>query len=484
MKGNDVLEENGTNGRFPAVQLPVIGTGQMKVTAYADREGRLHSAALNEAIRKLSETGGGRVTVPAGLWRSGPIRLCSHVELHLERGALVVFEYSREEYPLIRTSYEGSDRIRAVSPVSAADANDIAITGEGILDGSGHKWRVVKKDKMTSGQWNALISSGGITEGNVWFPSESSRDGHRNPDIRPDEEDALNRAEAYYDYYRPVMVSLVRCRRVLLKGVTFQNSPAWNLHPLFCGDLTIDGVTVRNPWYAQNGDGLDLESCRNVLIRDSNFDVGDDAICMKSGKNAEGRSVPGPTEFVTIEGCTVYHGHGGFVVGSEMSRGVTHIRVKNCTFIGTDIGIRFKSTLGRGGTVEAIRLEQIRMIDIKKEAILFSMQYGGAMRGTPAREDIPEFKNIVLKDIVCLGAETAFRAAGLPELPIHDILLMDSSIRAKKGIFCENGKNIRFQNVELTETREDGGTSGEEKKYFPDNRIDDIQQTSKDSPIL
>lgn len=448
------------DNRFPGVVLPAIGDGHLNISYYADGQGNIDSRSLNRAIEGLSANGGGKVVVPAGLWLSGPIKLASRIDFHLERGALLKFRTGKEEYPLIETNYEGTARIRAVSPLWAKDAEDIAVTGEGILDGSGHKWRVVKKDKLTEGQWKALTSGGGLTEGTVWFPSQSSRDGHRNPEIAPDGKDALIKAAAYHDYYRPVMVSLIRCRRVLLEGVTFQNSPAWNLHPLFCENLTIRRVTVRNPWYAQNGDGLDLESCRFVDIIDSSFDVGDDAICMKSGKNAEGRKIPGPTEFVTIEGCTVYHGHGGFVVGSEMSRGVRKVRVRNCTFIGTDIGIRFKSTLGRGGVVEDIDMEQIRMVDIKKEAILFSMQYGGAMAEEPDREDIPEFKNIRLNKIVCHGAGTAFGVSGLTGYPIHDIELSDSHIRAKKGFYCEDGKRIVFRNVEIAE---DG--SGETKRY-------------------
>lgn len=144
---------------------------------------------------------------------------------------------------------------------------------------------------MTDGQWNALLKRGGVTKGEgsklVWFPSQSSYDGHMNKDIKPDEENALERAKPYFDYYRPVMVSLVKCKKILLEGVTFQNSPAWNVHPLFCEHLTLRNAFIRNPWNAQNGDGLDLESCKYVDVINTSFDVGDDAICMKAGKNAK-----------------------------------------------------------------------------------------------------------------------------------------------------------------------------------------------------
>ena len=162
-------------------------------------------------------------------------------------------------------------------------------------------------------------------------------------------EEALAAAAPYYDFYRPVMISLRHCKNVLLQGVTFMNSPAWNIHPYFCENLTVEHIQVRNPYYAQNGDGIDVESCTNVHIHHSVFETGDDAICMKSGKNAIARKIQGPCSNVYIHDCLVNEGHGGFVIGSEMSRGVKDILVENCTFVGTDVGVRMKSALGRGG---------------------------------------------------------------------------------------------------------------------------------------
>lgn len=441
---------------FPKVELPKIPERKVCVTSYGAKEGMdaRNTKAFNDAILDISNEGGGTVVIPAGIWYTGPIRLRSHVALHLERGALVVFRYKKEEFPLIKTNYEGTDRIRATSPIYAVEEEDIAITGEGILDGCGDSWRPVKKSKLTDSQWNKRIKTG-VNERGMWFPSNSSFAGHYNPDIKPSEPDALKRAEKYYDFYRPVMVSLIKCKRIKLEGVTFQNSPAWNLHPLFCEHLTINNVNVRNPWYAQNGDGLDLESCRCVNILDSSFDVGDDAICLKSGKNEEARKIKFPTEYVTIKGCTVYHGHGGFVVGSEMSRGVRHVVLDNCTFIGTDIGVRFKSTLGRGGVIEDIRLSNIRMTDIAKEALLFSMLYSGAMDESNVKdEDIPEFKNISLDHIQCDGAGVALGVYGLKQLPIHDILIEDCNLHANYGIKTEYAKNIILKNVKVTTVNE------------------------------
>ena len=196
--------------------------------------------------------------------------------------------------------------------------------------------------------------------------------------------------EPYRLFLRPVLVGLYNCTNVLLEGVTFQNSPAWNIHLFECEHVNVREVNVRNPWFSQNGDGIDLEACRYAVIEDCTFDVGDDAICMKSGKNEQGRRRGKPLEHVTIRGCTVYHGHGGFVIGSEMSGGVRHVTVENCTFIGTDVGLRFKSLRGRGGVVEHIAIRGVHMKDIAGPAISFNLFYesdNGSATGTRSSGD-------------------------------------------------------------------------------------------------
>ena len=440
--------------KYPEVQLPEFPDYEVSITEFGAVEGGTvsNTEAFNGAISAVSRAGGGRVVVPAGIWLTGPITLLSNVNLYTEYGAVVLFTHDESEYPLIKTSYEGEDRIRALSPIHAKGAENIALTGNGIFDGNGQLWRMYKRSKLTNVQWAQLLRRGGVTKGEgereVWFPSQSSYDGHMNKDIKPDEDNALERAKPYFDYYRPVMVSLISCKKVLIDGVTLQNSPAWNVHPLFCEHFTLQNATIRNPWNAQNGDGLDLESCKYANIFNTRFDVGDDAICMKSGKNAAARKIAVPTEYVTIRDCIVYHGHGGFVVGSEMSRGMRNIRVENCTFMGTDIGIRFKSTLGRGGVVQDIVLDGIKMVDIPKQAILFTMAYSGALDEQLIEpEDIPEFKNIVIKNTTCQGCGQAIQVDGLSQLPIHDLYFRDSFFAARNGVRLERASDIHFERV-------------------------------------
>ncbi|MBQ7064719.1 MAG: glycoside hydrolase family 28 protein [Firmicutes bacterium] len=466
------------NTTYPAVKLPQIGPGVYDIRDFGAVEGGIvsNTQAIRQAVEAAHQAGGGRVLVPAGLWLTGPIELLSHVELHVERGALLQFHKDLEEYPLVVTDYEGEARIKATSPIHALRATDIAITGEGVIDGNGHLWRPVKREKLTEGQWNELVASGGVVGegfrgGEVWYPSEGARDAHVNfrNRVTPDDPDWREKAETGKEFYRPVMVNLEWCDRILIEDITIQNSPAWNVHPTFCENLTIRNAFIRNDWFSQNGDGLDLDSCRYVLIENSRFDVGDDGICMKCGKNAPARKTIFPTEYVTITGCTVFHGHGGFVVGSEMSRGVRHIKVDNCLFLGTDTGIRFKSAPGRGGVVEDIEISNIRMVRIEGEAIIFTMGYHSfAPKQDWTMEDIPEFKDIYVHDVVCEGAETALYVLGLEELPIHDITLENVRVSAKKGYSVRLAENIRLKNVTLQYEKDPT-----ESVYFEDTVLAD-----------
>ena len=257
--------------------------------------------------------------------------------------------------------------------------------------------------------------------------------------------------EKYHSFLRPALFNLTRCKNVLLDGVTFRNSPAWCVHPWLCENITIQNVHIQNPWYAQNGDGLDLDCCKNAHILNSTFDVGDDAICMKSGKNEDGRKLGVSTENVLIKNCTVYHGHGGFVAGSEMSGGLKNIFVEDCTFIGTDIGLRFKSCLGRGGIVENIYCKDINMLNIKNKAIAFNMGYDMDTKAGQeiSPEEIPEFKNIFIENIVCNGAKTPISISGLKAMPVHHIYLKNISIQTNGNIEIENAENISQENINI-----------------------------------
>lgn len=423
--------------------------------------------AINKAITVCSEKGGGTVLVPQGFWLTGPILMKNNVNLHLQKGAVLQFSEDRDDYPLVKTNWEGVDAYRCHSPIYGNGLENIGITGEGILDGAGQAWRPVKKNKLTPPEWKQLIESGGVLNEtkDTWYPSEMSLKASKmkRPGVIAEGYD-LEKAKTIKDFLRPNMVSFINCKRILLEGVTFQNSPAWCLHPLMSQHIVLSNVKVRNPWNAQNGDGIDLESCRYVLVENSTFDVGDDGICLKSGRDEEGRKRGIPTEDVVIRGCTVFHGHGGFVVGSEMSGGVRNVYVDDCNFLGTDIGIRFKTTRGRGGIVENITIKNIRMNYIGGAAILFDMYYMAKdplsifsgddnpnIEFKPVSDATPQFRKVRIENVVCNGAETGIFVRGLPEMNIRDIHMENISIKSKTGFVCIEAENITLKNATLIE---------------------------------
>lgn len=431
--------------------------------------------AIQAAIDECNKNGGGRVIIPNGYYYTGPIMLKSNVNLYVDSAAYVKFSKTKEEYPLIWTEYEGIKRIRAISPISAKDCENIAITGNGIMDGSGDLWRGIKQWKLTKKEWDrCLQKSQYILQGKecgIWCPTKTYYEGCLKGEPDYNLPNALELASDYWDMYRPVFVSLVNCNKVLIEDVTLQNSPAWNVHPLFCTNFTMNNAKIKNRFSAQNGDGIDLESCENCEISNSIFEVGDDGICIKSGKNKEARKIKKPTKNVWIHDCKVFDAHGGFVVGSEMSRGVSNILVENCLFSGTDIGIRFKSAIERGGVVEDITIRNIFMNNILEEGMIFTMGYvlsniednKEGKNKEILREDLPEFKNIYMDNIICRGAKIAIKVNGLDELPIHDIKVSNSEFIADKAIDLVRHENIAFENVTISTPDE---TTYYENKVF------------------
>ena len=454
----EIITPSFPNYKVNIIDYGAVGDGHTKNTD-----------AFASAIQACAEAGGGRVVVPPGIWLTGPIKLQSNINLHVEKGAVILFSGQFDDYPLIQTSWEGLPGVRCISPIYGINLENIAITGEGIIDGSGDAWRPVKKFKMTERQWKVLLASGGVVnkKGTIWWPSEQALNGANLIEALSKRDDVtLKEYAAAREFLRPVMVALVQCKNVLLDGPTFQNSPAWNIHPLMCEDVVIRNITIRNPWYSQNGDGLDIESCRNVVVYNCRFDVGDDAICLKSGKNEYGRLRGKPSENIAIADCIVYHGHGGFTIGSEMSGGIRNISIRNCTFLGTDVGIRFKSTRGRGGVVENIFIQDILMKDIPTDAIRFNMYYNyqapipeddnSNLADSKQKhhvfqvsEETPIFRKIYLKNIICKGAARAVLLQGLPEMAIQHIELDNVMISSKTGLVCVDADQIKLTNVTI-----------------------------------
>lgn len=450
---------------MPRVSRPDIPDYSVNLTDFGGvGDGvELNTEAFKAAMEHLSSKGGGHLVVPSGIWLTGPIELLSNCDLHVTANAIIIFDPDRDLYPIIETVFEGLDTRRCESPIHAEGAKNISVTGTGVIDGSGEAWRMVKRDKLTAGEWTKLVASGGVVVDNrLWYPDEGFVKGTRISEMNVPRGD-LSEAEwnEIKSFLRPNLVSLRNCENVLLEGCTFQNSPCWNVHPLMCKNLIVNKVNIRNPYYSQNGDGIDIDSCENVLVVNSSFDAGDDGICIKSGKDEDGRRRGRPCRNLIIDNCTVYHGHGGFTVGSEMSGGVENIKVSNCRFLGTDVGLRFKSTRGRGGVVRNIYINDIYMKDIIADGILFDLFYGGKAATEsaadeaasakaveiPVDETTPEFRDIYIEDVYCNGARRAMFFNGLPEMPVSNINIKDCTITAETGIDIRNSQDITLENV-------------------------------------
>lgn len=442
----------------------------------------LNTEAFAKAMKHLSDKGGGHLDVPAGIWLTGPIEILSNCDLHVTPNAVIIFDPDRDLYPIIQTVFEGLDTRRCESPVHAEGARNISITGGGVLDGSGEAWRMVKKSKLTDGEWRKLVASGGIVsrDGRIWYPDEGFEKATMFSNMNVPSADLTEEQwNEIKSFLRPNMVSLRNCENVLLEDCSFQNSPCWNVHPLMCKNLIVNRVNIRNPYYSQNGDAIDVDSCENVLITNSTFDAGDDGICIKSGKDADGRRRARPCKNLIVDNCTVFHGHGGFTVGSEMSGGVENIKVSNCRFLGTDVGLRFKSTRGRGGVVKNIYISDIYMKDILADAILFDLFYGGKsaveaaaekdetinVPAVPVDETTPAFRDIYINNVCCNGASRAMLFNGLPEMPVTNINVSDCTITADEGITLRNSQDITFKNVKCYPEKGDAITTLRVKNF-------------------
>jgi polygalacturonase len=436
---------------FPITDYGAVGDGHT-----------LNTRAFAQAIAACSQAGGGHVVVPAGLWLTGPIVLQSGVDLHTEAGALVQFTADHSVYPMVVRA--GRDTYTTQSELTATRADNIALTGAGVYDGAGDTWRPARRNKATDAQWAAMVAKSNTVSGDGadWWPSRQAMDGEdylatlsQKPGPRTAEDYVPAR-----DYLRSAMISLHECNNVLIAGPTFRNSPSGILSPNHCNNLTIRDAQFLNEWWAQNGDGLDLANSHGVAIYRCTFSTGDDAICMK----AEGRS-PYPGEaglrYVVVAECTVYHGHGGFVVGGTTESGMSELWCTHCVFDGTDVGIRVKSGLGHGGLVHAVRVDHIAMHDIAGGAIDFNTFYDNTpvsnakvkveLSRDPAKT--PDFHDFRISDVYCLGAGAAISLTGLHQQPLCDITISHCEITARRGFSAVDAADITLQGVKIHSTQ-------------------------------
>ncbi len=452
---------------MPAIEVPSFSSRTFNIQNYgAVADGKtLNTKAINDAIHTCSDAGGGTVIVPPGTWLTGPIKIESNVNLHLERGALIQFSKRIDDFPLIAGLNGKSKRYVRTPPLYAYEAKNIAITGNGIIDGSGEVWRYVKKSKLTSAQWKQKVAGGGYVspDGKEWWPSKEAYEGEAYlKQIEKSGKPVRDDFEKVREFLRPDLVILDECNGILIDGTTFENSPKFHVRPQHSENIIIRDVKVFSPWYGQNNDGIDPTSCRNLIVYNCILDVGDDGICLKPGSLAASQKPGAACENIIVANCAVYHAHGGFVIGSESYGGVNNVFVTNCVYVGTDVGLRFKSLRGKGGLVKNIFVDGISMRSIETDAILFNMYYGGGSpdveaekqddthRAETANERTPQFQNFSIKNIVCLGAQRAIVVKGLAEMPVKNISLENVSIESENGIFLTQSDGIELRNVTIS----------------------------------
>lgn len=381
------------------------------------------SEAFQTAVAACHKAGGGRVVVPAGRFLTGPIHLKSGVALHLAKDAEVVFSDDFDDYlPPVFVRVGGIELYNYSPLVYARECTDIAITGPGRLNGNAEAWW----------PWKSRETRRGFEMGAAGVPVEQRVFGTPEAAIRPS------------------FVSFVDCRNVLMEDFTIGSGPNWTIHPIYCENVTIRRVQVLTD--GPNNDGIDPDSCRDVLIEDCTFDTGDDCVVLKSGYNQDGWRVARPTENVIMRRCTSKRGHGGLVIGSEMSGNVRHVYMEDCQFEGTDRAIRIKSRADRGGVVEQIYARNLQVKEMLREVVILNMDYGSDRQELKDAKP-PVFRHMQFESIRGEGAPVAVLIQGMPASPIQNIVIKNSQISSTKGVVAKHVRDLRFEEVAVSPDR-------------------------------
>ena len=413
---------------MPQLQRPVFADRVFDIRSYGAVEGGSfkNTAAIARAVDACAAAGGGHILVPAGRWLTGPIHLKSHVDLHLAKGAVVVFSDRFADYlPVVLVRVGGVDLYNYSPLIYARDCTDVAVTGPGRLNGNGRAWWAWQRRQTRE---VVRLAPGGV----------------------PVEKRVFGTPEAAI---RPNFVVFYHCSNVLLEGFSIGSGPCWTLQPVYCEDVIIRRLNVDTD--GPNNDGLDPDSCRNVLIEKCRFSTGDDCVVLKSGYNEDGWRVNRPTENVVMRDCVGLRGHGGFVVGSEMSGGVRNVYVHDCEFVGTDRAVRIKSMRGRGGVVENLWVDGIVARDMKREAVTINMDYGSDPNAA-TNSRAPAFRNIHIRNFRCEGARVAVRIKGLADSPVRDLSFENVAIAADTGVICTHATGVSFKGVAFVAARGPG----------------------------
>lgn len=395
---------------------------------------------INTSIKKAASEGGGTIYFPAGKYLTAAIHLESNITIELESGAELLFSDNFEDYlPFVKVRWEGVF-MNSLSPLFyAVGVENIAIKGRGTINGQGHKWWAESMRLIME-----IRAHGKTLEINSL--QQKWVDANKGISVSPYYEKAMERK-----FYRPPFIQFIECKNIQIEGITIINSPFWTINPIGCENIVIDGITINNPSKnpkGHNTDGINPSSCKNVRISNCLISVGDDCITIKSGRDADGRKYGKPCENITITNCVMLAGHGGVVIGSEMSGGVKKVTISNCVFDGTDAGIRLKSSRGRGGVVEEIRVDNIVMNNIQRNAFIFDLFYDKGMPVEPVSERTPIFRNIHISNVTGSNIKQIGYITGIEEMPIENISFDNVNMTAQEGFKAQTARNLQFTNVD------------------------------------
>lgn len=425
-----------------SIQLPKIAERQFLITSFGAKTtatAAQNQKAINKVISLVSKKGGGKVIIPKGTWNTGAIELKSHVNLVLEEGATLHFAFEPKLYPLVRTSWEGLACWNYSPCIYAYKATDIAITGKGTIDGGGNN--------DTFWQWNGSPRFGykeGVTK-------ESQKLGSRSKLLKMAEDGVPFDERKFGMGYglRPQLVNMVHCERILIKDVKMINSPFWVIHPLLSKNITVDGVYVWNE--GPNGDGCDPEACENVLIQNCVFHTGDDCIAIKSGRNNDGRLWNQPSKNIIIRNCKMEDGHGGVVIGSEISGGCENVYAENCVMDSPHLEriLRIKTNNCRGGQVQNINMRNVVVGQCKEAVVKINLDY--ERKEICYRGFEPIVNNVNVENVTCQKSDYGVLIIGRDSLEnVYDINIknckFDGVVKEPVKITGKT-RNVKFDNL-------------------------------------
>jgi len=418
---------------YPITKYGAIGDGMTNNTN-----------AFEKAISACHNDGGGTVIVPKGIFHTGAIRFKSNVNLHVEEGAIISFSTNPEDFmPMVQTHWEGMEIINFSAPIFASHCKNIAITGNGIIEGNADftnwwKWSVENSHKLPQNRPRLMT-------------------------LNRTQEDVSKRKFGLGYHLRPNFIQFYKSKNILVKGVTVRNSPMWNIHTILSENITIDGITIEAPFESPNTDALDFESSRNILIQNSTFDVGDDCITIKSGRNQDGRRINTPTENLLARNCYIKNGRGGIVIGSEITGGARNIFMEDCKMDSPNLkrAVRIKSSEVRGGHIENIFVRNIEVGSVGGPILNIDLHYGVRQAERSGELFIPSCQIVFLENITCENADHSWYLDGYPSLPIKNIYLKNIDIKnIKNPLVQKHVENLILQNVRIGQSHYDLKTNG------------------------